>query len=418
MEDSKIDIYVESKISETELKKNNNEIKRKRVCNKNNLLEKYLSKKKHKNELFTLSPWEDLYQKENLIKFLTSSKHVETVDLKYGMNKLFIYNFLVNHELNDIPKEISEYFINLYFKDINNNNYNIEDKDDLSISSSISTQNNDEELDDEEIEIEFLKETENNSIDDVVDNDFEECLNNEIESSKIDVLESNINEEQIIHKSNVSTFSNISNKSEKKNTLTDLQSTAIKKSFLESKMDSQMLYSKINKLKPTYNNENINDTIDKISNKKKLLENFFSQNTYIDKKLEILRFMKANNIECFNTYDFDVLDNNGNKIITQENIDDWYAAFKNIESRKNNIFNPSLLIISSVLFGIEHLAKIFNIKEFQGISKNFSDNNVPQDLLSTKEYLDEHISNNIPRNPIFDFSFYLAKVFFEKKLSL
>lgn len=418
MVDTNNDLYIESKISEKDLKKKTNEEKRLKICKRNNLLARYLSSQKEKCLLFKIDPWNDIYQKGNLKTFLTSSKHVETLDIKYGMNKLFIYNFLCNYELNDIPKHVSEFMIDRYFK-----NTNIEKISEQSFSSLESEEKPNEnflnEEDVNEIEQAFFQEynDSNASIDLSIQNEFNNFADEEEKLSRLDDLTSKISKEIKTNSKNIHKIEKPENV-EKNSKIENIKNNSIKQSLLASKMDSNVFFSNMNKIKQTYNNESIEETVEKINNKKKLLENFFSQNTYIDKKLEILRFMKANNIECFNVDDFDVEDHEGNKIITQENIDYWYTSFKNIENRKKTIFNPSLIIMSAALFTIEHGAKFFNIKEFEGISKNFSEKTVPQDLLSTKEYLDEHISSHIPKNPFFDFGLYLVKTFFEKKLSL
>lgn len=405
------DLYIESKISEKDLKKKTNEEKRLKICKRNNLLSKYLLSQKEKCLLFKIDPWNDIYQKGNLKTFLTSSKHVETLDIKYGMNKLFIYNFLYNYELNDIPKHVSEFMIDRFFNNIEKKEFS-----EQSFSSIDSEEKNIEEYlnGENEIEKEFFHEYHETHIstDLSIQNEFNNFVEEKENISKLDNLTTQISKEIIVESKNI--LKEEVEENEQKNT----KNNSVKKHILSSRMDSKVFVSNMNKIKQTYNNESIEETIEKINNKKKLLENFFSQNTYIDKKLEILRFMKVNNIECFSADDFDVEDGEGNKLISQENIDHWYASFKNIETRKKTIFNPSLIIMSAVLFSVEQGAKFFNIKEFEGISKNFSEKTVPQDLLSTKEYLDEHISSHMPKNPFFDFGIYLVKTFFEKKLSL
>lgn len=143
----------------------------------------------------------------------------------------------------------------------------------------------------------------------------------------------------------------------------------------------------------------------------------YKQNIDVDKKLEIIRYMKLQDIDLTAEL-FDITDEKNNLIITDEEINKWYIQIKKLEQRKTRTFDISTLLIMISLYGVEWMAKRFNITELSTLCSDLNFESMPHHLLSSKDYLDNYISNKVPNNPALDLVWFIVGTYTYKKTGL
>lgn len=402
------------------------------TCINNDKLENFIYMQTNRPRLFLYSPWEPLKNEHELHDFLSNTKHLDTFDRKYKMSKNFILKCLNNYKLLGISSDDANIIKKHYF---NSTNYLHDGSLENNIESTYETTNSAIQGN----QIQTIQDNITNSIDQNIQTNQDNNINHDNKTCP-DNKTCTDNKTCPDNKTGPDNKISLENKigpdiktgyDNKTNYLTQETQSVKKPDIIEISDDKNLEINKTNAdavitFRSTYNTSYIekNDKRNKLKNKRekiidqknKIEELLFNKTatSIIDKKIKIIRFFKDYDIILENDF-FDIKDVNNELIINEKTISDWYNKIITIESRKSNAFDPSIFLLIGVLWMVEWMANKLNIIELKDLTKNINVDELPLELYSVKECIDECIFEKLPKNPFLDLFFYIGGVYIKNK---
>lgn len=423
----------------------------------NNELEEFIYKQNELPGLLKITSWDEMQIKDNnLYKLLSSDKHIKTFIPQYQMNKEFIFNILQQSRFLNIDYEDAQILIQNFFdQDIYNIDQN-EINNPLSMNDYYNGDSNpnlnfliinEEEEDNINAEKYIMLSDELNKNNEE-ENEFDtnsilsEGFSDE-EENKMLAIENRINEyekEEKINEGKIIENKNDEEKIEKKDFIKPVESKPIKdidehkenknfkqeigvnnsqKNIFGNKKSSVISQYKTSQLEQIYNGYKPEEDIHiRMEKKKEEINDFLFNNISFDynKEVVIMEFLKEHNID-FQAEFFEYQKEYGKKFFSDDLINKWYKQIMTIKKKRSVDLKPSLFIIVMFLYGFEFLMQKLKIEGFENLHKEIKMDNIPENLLSTKMYLDNKFSD-LPSNPLFDVLLFIIGVYTKKKTGI
>ncbi|AKS26401.1 putative viral membrane formation protein [Diachasmimorpha longicaudata entomopoxvirus] len=335
------------------------------------------------HSLVNLLPYFNYFRTpDELETFLSSDKDIDTYDYDYNLTKRFFYTIFTQHASDvSLTPEESEILYKTYFQTTKSTNG-------VEITEIIDTPENTEHTEDIE---------------------HSERVEHEKRVEQIKQLDNGKHKKRVGYEKQPE---------HNKDVFEDEDNFSTTSSILELSTLGEMTSKSVKNHKTQLRPYDINDVYKKKENILALLANEKQKRAVVDKKIIITSFFKKHNLDFDADY-FNAVDEKNKLIITQENIDDWYEQITDLDKRKKNSINISLLAITIFTTGIEKLAAYLNIVELSDITSEFKNNSLSTNIISTKEYLDECISSYVPQqNPLFDYGIFVGSYYLKRKFGI
>lgn len=423
----------------------------------NNELEEFIYKQNELPGLLKITSWDEMQFKDNnLYKLLSSDKHIKTFIPQYQMNKEFILNILqqsrfLNIDYEDAQILIQNFFdqdiynidqneiinplsMNGYYNGDSNQNLNFliineEEEDNINAEKYIMLSDELNKNIEEENEFDtnsilsegFSDEEENKMID--IENRINESEKEEKKNEE-KIIENKINEEKIEKKDFIKPveskpIKDVDEQKEDKNFKQEIGVNNSQKNIVVNKKSSVISQYKTSQLEQIYNGYKPEEDIHiRMEKKKEEINDFLFNNISFDynKEVVIMEFLKEHNID-FQAEFFEYQKEYGKKFFSDDLINKWYKQIMTIKKKRSVDLKPSLFIIVMVLYGFEFLMQKLKIEGFENLHKEIKMDNIPENLLSTKMYLDNKFSD-LPSNPLFDILLFIIGVYTKKKTGI